>query len=86
MNQRVALTDSLIVAVSRLVDDSQTGRRDPSHADLQYCIERAGLADGDPNTHGPPAGKERRVRGTLSWALEYRLEAGEQFIGMLIDL
>jgi hypothetical protein len=47
------LSDAVIVAVSRLVDDHGQ-RRDPSHSDITFQIKRVGLEDGDLTT---PAGK-----------------------------
>ena len=84
----VSLTDAIIVAVSQLVDDAQSEvRRDPSHFDIGSCIQRCGLAEGDPRGRGlPPVGKAKRVFGTLSWAMENNLEAGEMFVPSFISL
>ena len=41
----ISPTDAIVVAVAQLVDDSQTERRDPSHWDLTYQIQRGGLDD-----------------------------------------
>ena len=43
------LSDAVIVAVSRLVDDHGQ-RRDPSHSDITFQIKRVGLEDGDLTT------------------------------------
>jgi hypothetical protein len=51
------LSDAIITAVSRLVDD-RDNRRDPSHADLTSHVRRAGLATANLTT---PAGKEKRI-------------------------
>jgi hypothetical protein len=45
---RAPLNDAIIVALARLVDDSQTETREPSHSDIEFQINRAGLAAGDP--------------------------------------
>jgi hypothetical protein len=71
------LTDAIIVAVSRLVDDAQVERRDPSHADLKFLFQQVGLADADLTT---PAGKERRVRQVLSWAVEHDPDRGNAWL------
>ena len=75
------LTDAIIIAVSRLVDDAQVDRRDPSHADLKFLFQQVGLADADLTT---PAGKERRVRQVLSWAVEHDPDRGERLVARLI--
>jgi hypothetical protein len=79
------LTDGVIIAIAQLVDDSQTDRRDPAHSDLEFLIKRHGLAAGDPNSQGQTVGKAKRVRGTLSWALEHLPERGGQFVSGLIS-
>jgi hypothetical protein len=76
-----SLTDAIIVAVSRLVDDAQTDRRDPSHSDLKFLFKQVGLADADLTT---PAGKEKRVRQVLSWAMEHDPDRGERLVARLI--
>ena len=53
----VPLSDSILVAVSQLVDDAQTERRDPSHSDLEFHIRTAGLIGADPNSQGLTVGK-----------------------------
>jgi hypothetical protein len=83
---RPPLTDSILVAVAQLVDDAQTERRDPSHYDVRCAFERHGLLQGDPATQGQSVGKTKRVRSTLSWALEHAPEAGSQFISTFIAL
>ncbi len=38
------ITDSCIVAVAKLVDDAQSDcKREPSHSDLSFMINKAGL-------------------------------------------
>lgn len=75
------LTDAIVVAVSRLVGDTPATRRDPSHSDLKFVFEQVGLADVDLAT---PAGKERRVRHVLSWAVEHDPDRGERLVGRLV--
>lgn len=86
MKPPAPLSDSIIVAVAQLVDDAQVDRRDPSHSDLEFQIRRAGLLQGDPNSNGLVVGKAKRIRSTLSWALENEPEAGGTFIHSLIAL
>jgi len=78
------LTDAIIVAMAQLVDDAQSGRRDPSHDDLRFQISRAGLASGDPVSQGQAVGKAKRVRAVLGWALEHDEGAGARFIQFLL--
>ena len=80
------LNDAIIVAIAKLVDDAQTERRrDPSHSELEFHIERAGLTDGDPKSQGQTVGKAKRVRSTLSWALEHNYEAGGELLISLLN-
>jgi hypothetical protein len=74
------LSDAIITASSRLVDDYQSPR-DPSHADLKTQVKRAGLESADLTV---PAGKERRVRAILGWAIEHNESAGRTFLGYLV--
>jgi Abortive infection C-terminus len=74
------LSDAIITAVSRLVDD-RDNRRDPSHSDLTSHIRRAGLATADVTT---PAGKEKRIRAILGWAIENDETAGRAFVGYVV--
>lgn len=86
MISRPPLTDSMITALARLVDDSQIERREPSHSDIEFHIKQAGLFAADPSNLGKPVGKSKRVRGTLSWALSNNLQAGEQLVCSLVAL
>jgi len=74
------------VAVARLVDDAQTDTREPSHSDIEFQINRAGLRRGDPKAQGQLVGKAKRVRGTLNWAFEHAPQAGEKLVSSLIAL
>ena len=82
----VPINDAIIVAVAQLVDDAQTERRDPSHADLEFQIKRAGLTDGDPKSQGQTVGKAKRVRSTLSWALEHNPAAGSSLVFNVLEV
>lgn len=84
MPERPPLTDAIIVAIARLVDDSQADRREPAHSDIEFQIERAGLSAADPGRQDKPVGKSKRVRGVLSWALANDLRAGESLVAGLI--
>jgi len=85
--QTAPLSDAVIVAVARLVDDSRGESRDPTHSDIEFQIDKAGLKAGDPRTQGQTVGKAKRLRATLSWALENRPSEGEVLVaGMLSHL
>ena len=62
------LTDAVIAALARLVDDSQspTGSRQPSHSEIEDQFRRADLIQADPNQAGRPIGKAKRVRGDVA--------------------
>lgn len=78
------LTDAIIFVLARLVDDSQSETRQPSHSDLDFQVNRAGLGDGDPKAQGQLVGKAKRVRSSLSWALENDTDGGERFVESLL--
>jgi hypothetical protein len=78
------LSDAIVVALGRLVDDALTETREPSHSDIEFLINRAGASPGDPKTQGQPVGKAKRVRASLGWALEHNPAGGEQLVASLI--
>lgn len=80
------LSDTIIIAVSRLVDDAQSEIREPSHSDIGFQIDRCGLKSADPRRQGQNVGKAKRIRGTLSWALDNDPGAGEILVANLISL
>ena len=82
------LTDAVIAALSRLVDDAQSpsGFRQPSHSEIKEQFRRAGLLDVDPNKGGKPIGKAKRVRAVLQWAIENNIEAGEKLVFHLLGV
>jgi hypothetical protein len=80
------LSDSIIVAVSQMVDDAQSARRDPSHNELDQEVKKFGLFNGDPKAQGQQVGKAKRVRGILNWAIENDLNSGSEFVGSLIAI
>lgn len=85
MANRPPLTDAIIVAVARLVDDSQVEKREPTHSDIEFQIDQAKLASADPGRQSnKPIGKSKRVRGTLSWALSNNPSAGESLVAGLV--
>jgi hypothetical protein len=85
--QRVTLSDELITALSRLIDDGQTeAKREPTHSTLTFHFQKAGLLHGDPAAAGQTVGKAKRLRGVLNWALENAEEAGGALAVTLIGV
>ena len=79
--QSAPLTDAIIVALSKLVDDAQADSyREPSHSEIQTQIDRAGLSSCDPNRSGQTLGKAKRIRAVLHWAIENEAHAGGRFV------
>src|SRR6266550_2510559 len=79
------INDSILVALAKLVDDAQTGRRDPSHDQIGFCIEKAGLTHADPLAQGQTVGKTKRVRAVLSKALLDDFMAAQKLTDILIS-
>ena len=74
------LTDPIVTAVGRLVDDYQSPR-EPSHDTISSQFRRAGLIGADPPTK---VGKRKRVRAVLRYAIEHDEAAGRRLVGYLI--
>lgn len=85
MSMVAPLSDAVIFALARLVDDAQSETREPSHSDLDFQINRAQLAPGDPKAQGQLVGKAKRVRGVLSWAIENNIANGQKFVLSLLS-
>jgi len=83
---RAPISDAIIHSVARLVDDAQTERREPSHSEIGFQINRSGLAEADPNASGQTVGKAKRVRATLSWAFENAQDKAELLVAALVSL
>src|SRR5712691_4944508 len=85
-SKKAPVSDAIMIAVARLVDDAQTGTREPSHSDIEFQIHRAGLIAGDPKNQGQTVGKAKRVRAVLYWGAENSPDKAEQFVSALIAL
>ena len=79
------VNDTIIIALAQLVDDAQTTRRDPSHEQLGFCIEKAGLQHADPTVQGQPVGKAKRLRSVLSQALNDNFNAAQRLTDILVN-
>ena len=83
----LSLSEAIVTAVAQLVDDSQAEeRRDPSHSDLSFQIQRAGLTKYDPKSQGQNVGKAKRLRFVLSSAMDHDLVAGDKLVRGILDL
>jgi Abortive infection C-terminus len=80
------LNDSILIALSRLIDDAQTGTREPSHSDIEFCITRCNLNAGDPKSQGQTFGKAKRVRTVLSWSIEHHIDGGRELVERITAL
>lgn len=78
------LSDSIIFSLARLVDDSQSDTREPSHSQLTFLINRANLNAGDPKAQGLTVGKAKRVTATLNWALEHNVSGGQSLVEAMV--
>ena len=84
---RAPLSDAIVIAVARLVDDAQAEKsREPTHSDLEFQFSRAQLTQADPKSQGQAVGKAKRVRAVLSWALENAQDEGEVVAAAVISL
>ncbi|RDD29331.1 hypothetical protein CR161_00635 [Prosthecochloris sp. ZM] len=82
---RVPVNDTIIYSLARLVDDAQKDRRDPSHSDIEFQLNRAALTHVDPNKDGPPVGKAKRLRTVLNWAIENDISKAEKLAAGIIS-
>jgi hypothetical protein len=76
------LTQGLVFALQKLVDDAGVTRA-PSHDQLSDAATQAGVRTGD--VRGV-AGKGKRVRAMLSWALTEDPAAGARFVASVVTL
>ena len=86
MTTTAPLSDAVILAMAKMVDDAKSERREPSHSDLDFQINLAQLTLGDPKAQGQTVGKAKRVRGVLSWALENNPQRGQKLVLLLLTL
>tara|TARA_R110001583_G_scaffold103710_1_gene251006 strand:- start:98 stop:928 length:831 start_codon:yes stop_codon:yes gene_type:complete len=82
---RVPVNDTIIYSLARLVDDAQKDRRDPSHSDIEFQLNRAALIHVDPNKDGSPVGKAKRLRTVLNWAIENDMAKAEKLAAGVIS-
>lgn len=79
------LSESIITAIARLVDDSQEeSHRQPTHYDIGFLINKERLTEADPHKQGQTVGKRKRVQAVLTWAYQNNPPAGERLVAGLI--
>lgn len=82
---RIPVNEVIIYSLIRLVQDAQKDRRDPSHSDIEFQLNKAGLIQVDPKKNGsPPVGKSKRLRTVLYWALENDISKAEKLAAGII--
>jgi hypothetical protein len=81
----IPITDTIILSISKLVDDSQVVSREPTHSEIEFQIKAAGLTTADPKYQGQTVGKAKRVRATLYWAMENDQESGSKLVDLLLS-
>jgi hypothetical protein len=78
------LNDTITYALARIVDDAQSEpKREPSHSNIDFCINKWKLTPGDPKLQGQLVGKAKRVRAVLNWAIENDFDDGRGFVAEL---
>jgi len=83
-SNRAPVSDVIIVAVARLVDDAMTATREPSHSEIDFQVSRADLNSADPKHQGQVVGKAKRVRAVLFWAQDNAPDKAEGFVAAMI--
>lgn len=82
----ILVTDTIAHALMQLVDDSNNNGsyREPSHADIEFHANQAGLAELDPKQQGQLIGKAKRVRAILYAAMDSDPTAASRFASGLL--
>lgn len=83
--RKAPVSDTIIVAIAKLVDDALSETREPSHSDLEFQITRAGLTSCDPKNQGQLVGKAKRIRSTLYAGVESNPSGCETLIAGLVS-
>lgn len=80
------VTDTIAHALMQLVDDSNNSGayREPSHADIEFHVNQAGLGEFDPKQQGQLVGKAKRVRAVLYAAMDFNPPAASRFASGLL--
>ncbi|XCY74239.1 abortive infection family protein [Pseudomonas sp. CBR-F] len=83
----IPITDTIAHALAQLVDDSGNNGsyREPSHSDIEFQVNAAGLSAHDPKQQGQTIGKAKRVRAVLYSAMEMHPDVGARFAAGLLS-
>lgn len=85
--KHLQLSDTLVTALARLVDDAQLEiKREPTHSILTFHFKQVGVQSADPHEQGQTVGKAKRVRAVLSWSMENAPDAGGRLAVALIGV
>lgn len=79
------ITNSIIIAIAKLVDGVQVESRQPTHSDLDVQFKRARLIMFAPKIQGALVGKAKRVTAVLNWAIENDKKSGSRLIELLLS-
>ncbi|ULG74236.1 abortive infection family protein [Macrococcus brunensis] len=85
---KVPINDEIIIALANAVDDSHisTARRDPSHSQIDFLVNRFNLKENDPRQNGQNVGKKKRIYTILSSSIDSpNEESAEKFMFSLIN-
>lgn len=82
----IPVTDTVAHALMRLVDDSNNNGsyREPSHADIEFHVNQAGLGPHDPKQQGQLIGKAKRVRAVLYATMDSNQAAASRLASGLL--
>ncbi|CAK1315807.1 Uncharacterised protein [Burkholderia pseudomallei] len=83
------LNDAIVAVVCQLIDDSTAKRaggdfREPTHSDIEFLVNKFGLAALDPKQQGQQVGKAKRVRAILHETMVGDEEAGARLVHSLL--
>lgn len=83
------LNDAIVAVVCQLIDDSTAKRaggdfREPTHSDIEFLVNKFGLAALDPKQQGQQVGKAKRVRAILHETMVGDEEAGARLVHAIL--
>jgi hypothetical protein len=83
---QIPLNDAIIAAVAQIIDDSQssTGKREPTHSDLDFYVSKVDLLKADPKQQKQVVGKAKRLRAILHVAQIENEIAGSRLIELVL--
>ncbi|WP_321813188.1 MULTISPECIES: abortive infection family protein [unclassified Paraburkholderia] len=83
------MNDAIVAVVCQLIDDSTAKRaggdyREPTHSDIEFLVNKFGLAALDPKQQGQQPGKAKRVRAILHETMAGNEDAGPLLIHAIL--